>query len=454
MGGGASSIMMSGSPRIDGAASNEQAVDANNAALERRLRRQRIFEKGEDNPELDINELLHGDHIDESTRKVLIDALGGFYFLQGGGKDSKVDMLLRAMQKEEIEAGELLIQEGEPGSKLYIVESGELEVTINGEKIRDMGKGCMLGELALLYDAPRSATVQCVTKCVLWSLRREVFKQIQAVSSSTVSMQRARWLISSADLAILSAIDLSRLVGTLQTSPFETNELLYKEGKATTSICLIERGIGHVFTSKDMSTLSREDIDKQLGIIRPLRNAVDPIRQGSFEGLLPAAGVASDTGFYACTVGEGCLLGIDALRAKAKLPDAWKWQADDAGNEASIAISYPFSRYTREHHLVSSHTPFHYPPPPLTHPFHHHEQTGKEGAISPFSVSAAEPLSCSIFTVEVFENLFGPCAEALKSGKPQCNVVSSCHVVSSCRVVTCRGVSSSFIPLFRTVICS
>ena len=358
MGGGASSIMMSGSPRADGAASNEQAVDANNAALERRLRRQRIFEKGEANPELDINELLHGDHIDESTRKVLIDALGGFYFLQGGGKDSKVDMLLRAMQKEEIEAGELLIQEGEPGSKLYIVESGELEVTINGEKIRDMGKGSMLGELALLYDAPRSATVQCMTKCVLWSLRREVFKQIQAVSSSTVSMQRARWLISSPDLAILSAIDLSRLVGTLQTSPFETNELLYKEGKATTSICLIERGVGHVYTSKDMSAASKEEIDKQLGIIRPLRNA-ETARQGSFEGLLPAAGVASDLGFYACTVGEGCLLGIDALRAKAKLPDAWKWQTDDAGIEAPIPIPYPLTP------TLSSDTPFQ---DPLTHP--------------------------------------------------------------------------------------
>jgi hypothetical protein len=51
---------------------------------------------------------------------------------------------------------------------------------------------------------------------VLWSLKREVFKQIQAVSASTIQMQRARWLINSQELAVLSAIDLSRLVGTLQ----------------------------------------------------------------------------------------------------------------------------------------------------------------------------------------------------------------------------------------------
>ena len=51
---------------------------------------------------------------------------------------------------------------------------------------------------------------------MLWSLKREVFKQIQAVSASTIQMQRARWLINSPELAVLSAIDLSRLVGTLQ----------------------------------------------------------------------------------------------------------------------------------------------------------------------------------------------------------------------------------------------
>ena len=163
MGGGASTIMMN-SPRECSAsqrtANGDNHLDSGTAALDRRLRRQRIFEMGEANPELDINALLDGDYIDEATRKTLIDALGGFYFLSGGTKDPKMDMLLRAMQKEEFAEGFLLITEGEPGSKLYIVDTGELEVTINGEKIRDMSKGSMLGELALLYDAPRSATVR------------------------------------------------------------------------------------------------------------------------------------------------------------------------------------------------------------------------------------------------------------------------------------------------------
>ena len=91
---------------------------ADDDKAERRERRQRIFEKGEEgNAELDINALLQGNQvIDEDTRKLLVEALGGFYFLQGGTKDSKVEMLLKAMQREEIPEGVLLIQEGEPGS--------------------------------------------------------------------------------------------------------------------------------------------------------------------------------------------------------------------------------------------------------------------------------------------------------------------------------------------------
>ena len=80
--------------------------------IDRRSRQQRIFEKSDENdPGVDVGTLLHGDYIDEVTRKNLMDALSGFYFLSGGKMDPKMDLLLRAMQKEEFEAGYLLIRE-------------------------------------------------------------------------------------------------------------------------------------------------------------------------------------------------------------------------------------------------------------------------------------------------------------------------------------------------------
>ena len=85
--------------------------EAQKTKLDRRSRRQRIFEKGDSMADLDVKTLLHGDYIDEVTRKNLMDALSWFYFLSGGEKDPKMDLLLRAMQKEEFEEGYLLINE-------------------------------------------------------------------------------------------------------------------------------------------------------------------------------------------------------------------------------------------------------------------------------------------------------------------------------------------------------
>jgi CRP-like cAMP-binding protein len=75
-----------------------------------------------------------------------------------------------------------------------------------------MERGAVFGELALLYNAPRSATIKCMGRCVLWSLKRELFKYIQALAASAEIVQRSKWLVTSPDLAILTPLDLSRLV--------------------------------------------------------------------------------------------------------------------------------------------------------------------------------------------------------------------------------------------------
>eukprot|EP01035_Chromulina_nebulosa_P017321 gene17321-22862_t len=236
----------------------------------------------------------------------------------------------KGMQREEVKEGYLLIIEGESGSKLYVVQEGELQVSINGEVIRQMGKGTMLGELALLYDAPRSATVKCITDCVLWTLRRDIFKRIQAISSTTHELERSRGLINSPDLAVLSAIDLSRLVGSLQPRHNFSNEKIYTENSLTNQIILIERGSASVYTTKDLSNCSKEEIDKSLCIFRP-RNMSESLTTRPTEKFRTGSiSVDISLGNYVCDVGPGCLLGIAALRSKAGFIDGWKWVNNNA----------------------------------------------------------------------------------------------------------------------------
>jgi serine/threonine-protein kinase len=60
---------------------------------------------------------------------------------------------------EEFAAGHVIIREGEPGDVAYIIERGRCAVSMNGERIREMGPGEAFGEMAVLSPGPRTATV-------------------------------------------------------------------------------------------------------------------------------------------------------------------------------------------------------------------------------------------------------------------------------------------------------
>lgn len=380
--GSASSINLSPS----GSAIVDEGLLGGGSKKDNRRNAKRIFERQSSNVNMDIDTLLDGDHVDEETRQMLSSALSGFFFLQSSAEEAnpKMDLLIKGMKKEEFNTGYLLITEGESGSKLYVVQSGELEVTINGSLVREMGKGAMCGELALLYDAPRSATVRCKTDCVLWSLSREIFKKIQTISATANQIQRARWLITSPEIAILSPIDLSRLVGTLQVSQYAAGDKIFNEGDKSNMIILIEKG--HAAVSCEgkpgLKGIARQKIDKELDLMRPREGKRRSVDMMSAKELGKFLSNHQDDAIHdsteqpphphadaLCEVYEGCIVGTGSLRGKANMPTAWTWSKDGKG----------------------------------------------EGATSPITLTALSSMTCLTFTVDVFENLFGPVEKVLKS---------------------------------------
>jgi MFS family permease len=76
------------------------------------------------------------------------------------------------------EPGEAVVTQGEEGDRYFAIASGELEVTVNGVRVNMLGRGEGFGEIALLHQVPRTATVRARTTVQLYALEADVFLEV------------------------------------------------------------------------------------------------------------------------------------------------------------------------------------------------------------------------------------------------------------------------------------
>jgi CRP-like cAMP-binding protein len=88
----------------------------------------------------------------------------------------QLECVVRQTRWLTLEPGEVLIREGDVGEGYYVLESGELSVTQGGRSLRTVAdRGVGVGEIALLQDVPRTASVTAVRPSVLLMLERADF---------------------------------------------------------------------------------------------------------------------------------------------------------------------------------------------------------------------------------------------------------------------------------------
>jgi MFS family permease len=90
--------------------------------------------------------------------------------------------------------GEVVVRQGDSGDRFYVVVEGEVEVSVDGQVVSELGPGGYFGEIALLRDLPRTATATARTPVVLYALEREDF--LAAVTGHAPSEQAAQEVVS------------------------------------------------------------------------------------------------------------------------------------------------------------------------------------------------------------------------------------------------------------------
>jgi len=96
--------------------------------------------------------------------------------------DSQLADVIDAMFEQKVEAGEYLIKQGDDGDYFYIIETGRYSAIINTDEgpktVMEYNNEGNFGELALLYNMPRAASVKAETDGSLWAMDRQTFRKI------------------------------------------------------------------------------------------------------------------------------------------------------------------------------------------------------------------------------------------------------------------------------------
>ena len=105
-----------------------------------------------------------------------------------------IEHLAVKLEERRVAAGDVVVRQGDSGDLFYLVEKGRLRVEIDGRPVGDLGPGEAFGEIALLRDIPRTATVVAVEDTSLAGLERDEF--IAAVTGHAPSREAADSVIA------------------------------------------------------------------------------------------------------------------------------------------------------------------------------------------------------------------------------------------------------------------
>lgn len=110
-------------------------------------------------------------------RDAKLQLLGGVPLFAGCSKRD-LRWVVGATGEEVFAAGDEVIREGEPGFEFFVIAEGEADVRRAGRRVRSMGPRDFFGEIALVADVPRTATVVARTNLVLLTITDLDFRDL------------------------------------------------------------------------------------------------------------------------------------------------------------------------------------------------------------------------------------------------------------------------------------
>nr|XP_040016271.1 cGMP-dependent protein kinase 2 [Gasterosteus aculeatus aculeatus]XP_040016272.1 cGMP-dependent protein kinase 2 [Gasterosteus aculeatus aculeatus] len=156
--------------------------------------------------------------------------------------DEQTAMMVDLLAVSSYKPNDDVIKEGTEGDSMYIVAAGELLVTQAGQTLRSLTTGDVFGELAILYNCRRTATVKAKTAVRLWCMERQTYRTIITNKSKKKREQLLGFLKTSRTLKELNDVQLSKIIDSMEEVKYQDKDVIVREGAEANAFYIILKG--------------------------------------------------------------------------------------------------------------------------------------------------------------------------------------------------------------------
>lgn len=190
---------------------------------------------------------------------LIMDCLRTNTFMKDLQKD-QLQKIIDAMQKKSYPANVELIKEGDNGDNMYVLDEGTVSVTKgqNREFITDLSSGMLFGELAILHNCRRTATIISKTKVSVWFLERHIFQAVVRSAGEQRDQERLQMLMKVKDLKTYPEEKLRKIVDCLEEEQYDAGACIIRQGTVGDHFFIIKSGKASV--RRDMPNGEQEEV--------------------------------------------------------------------------------------------------------------------------------------------------------------------------------------------------
>ncbi|XP_062584787.1 cAMP-dependent protein kinase type II regulatory subunit-like isoform X1 [Saccostrea cucullata] len=177
--------------------------------------------------------------------------------------------VLDAMFEKKVVDGDHVIDQGDDGDNFYVIESGLFDIIVNGKTVGKYENKGSFGELALMYNQPRAATIVATTEGRLWAMDRETFRRIVLKNAYNKRKMYENLIDNVPMLKTLDPYEKMNVADALVTKTFEDGEVIIKQGDEADCMYFIEDGEVRVTVkNQDENEEGRDPESKEVEVKR------------------------------------------------------------------------------------------------------------------------------------------------------------------------------------------